>query len=106
MLSYFQTSCLGRITYAPTSTTPRYSAMSAREYCWICNKGNSRPVRTPVSGASVVRGLRCAHPRLSPFGLRLWGHAFQATLRRGEASLSQMAQNGEEQQAPEVLDHA
>ena len=80
--------------------------MSAREYCWICNKGNSRPVRTPVSGTSVVRGLRCAHPRLSPFGLRLWGHAFQATLRRGEASLSQMAQNGEEQQAPEVLDHA
>ena len=76
------------------------------EYCWICNKGNSRPVRTPVSGTSVVRGLRCAHPRLSPFGLRLWGHAFQATLRRGEASLSQMAQNGEEQQAPEVLDHA
>ena len=79
MLSYFQTSCLGRITYAPTSTTPRYSAMSAREYCWICNKGNSRPVRTPVSGTSVVRGLRCAHPRLSPFGLRLWGHASGVT---------------------------
>ena len=40
---------------------------------------NSRPVQTPVSGASVVRGLRCAHPRLSPFGFRLRGHAFQAT---------------------------
>ena len=35
-------------------------------------------------GASVVRGLRCAHPRLSPFGFRLRGHAFQATWRRGE----------------------
>ena len=30
-------------------------------------------------GASVVRGLRFAHPRLSPFGLRLREHAFQAT---------------------------
>ena len=34
-------------------------------------------------GASVARGLRCAHPRLSPFGFRLRGHAFQATGQRG-----------------------
>ena len=34
-------------------------------------------------GASVVRGLRFAYPRLSPFGFRLRGHAFQATRRRG-----------------------
>ena len=74
----------GVLPYAPTSTTPRYSAMSASEYCWICNKGNSRPVRTPVSGTSVVRGLRCAHPRLSPIGFRLRGHVFQTTWRRGE----------------------
>ena len=67
--------------------------------------GNSRP-SDALFPFDSYRGLRCAHPRLSPFGLRLWGHAFQATLRRGEASLSQMAQNGEEQQAPEVLDHA
>ena len=40
--------------------------------------GNSRP-SDALFPFDSYRGLRCAHPRLSPFGFRLRGHAFQAT---------------------------
>ena len=49
------------------------------------NEGNSRP-SDAFLWASIFRGLRFAHPRLSPFGFRLRGHAFQARWRRDVCS--------------------
>ena len=65
-----------------TSPTDAHCTHNRGAVADSANEGNSRP-SDAFLWASIFRGLRFAHPRLSPFGFRLRGHAFQATGQRG-----------------------